>query len=344
MDKRKKEILLAIIRDYICTAEPIGSRTIAKKYNLGISSATIRNEMSDLESLGYIEHLHTSSGRIPSSKGYRFYVDDLLKPAKLTAQEKSLIENWYLERVLRLENVFSETAKIISHLTNNISFVITPRLSDMIFRCVRFAQLDSEHIVIAVMSEAGYIENKIIKLPNGTTLQDFQNVGAVINDIFSGKSLQLINDSTLKYTKERAINSAALQKILDIFSQVDSEQSGSDIYTDGTARFMEQPEFQDVNKIRDILQMLEEKAVLKEILTDRSNVKENESTNITIGAENKYDTIRDCSVIRVTYHLGTERLGTLAVLGPTRMEYAKVIAILNFINGNMMEMLKKFLS
>ena len=149
LDERKQRILQAIINDYISSAEPVGSRTIARKYDLGVSPATIRNEMADLEMLGYLEQLHTSSGRIPSSKGYRFYVDDLLPPQPMTSHEKEVIDRWYRARVKRVEEVFQETAKIISRMTKNISLVLAPQITKAAFRCLQFLPLDSHRVIAA---------------------------------------------------------------------------------------------------------------------------------------------------------------------------------------------------
>ena len=342
LDKRKQLILQAIIDDYISTAEPIGSRTIARKYNLGISPATIRNEMADLELLGYIEHLHTSSGRIPSSKGYRFYVDDLLTPTKLTGKDMELIQKWYDTKVQRLDGVFRETAKIISHLTNNISMVITPQLAESVFNYIKFVPLDNDHVIAVIMSDTGYIENKIIKMPDGTSLTDFEQMASVLNDYLSGKRISNISVGTLHKMRSQMIDTAAFNKIIDIIERSMAVKKRNHIYTEGTPQLLDQPEFHDINKVRSILLMLEEEPILRDILNTHMHGSGTNLT-VTIGQENKYSSMQDCSIIRATYHLDGQQIGTIAVLGPTRMEYSKVMAILEFINDNMTHILKKFL-
>ncbi|WP_196590100.1 heat-inducible transcriptional repressor HrcA [Pectinatus frisingensis] len=340
IDKRKQRILQAIIDDYISTAEPIGSRTIARKYNLGISPATIRNEMADLELLGYIEHLHTSSGRIPSSKGYRFYVDDLLTPTELSNKETNLIEQWYNTKVQRLEGVFRETAKIISYLTNNISMVITPQLAEATFSYIKFVALDDNHVVAAIMSDSGYIENKIIDMPAGTSFTDFEQIAAGLNNYLSGKKIGEISMNEIHKMRSQMIDTAVFNKVVNIIDHAMAGKKRNQIYTEGTPQLLDQPEFHDINKVKSILLMLEEEPILRDILNTQDS---KANLVITIGQENKYSSIQDCSVIRATYHLAGEQLGTIAVLGPTRMEYSKVIALLKFMNDNLAHILKRFL-
>ncbi len=341
LDKRKQQILQAIVDDYISTAEPIGSRTIARKYDLGISSATIRNEMADLELLGYLGHLHTSSGRVPSSKGYRFYVDDLLKPVQLTEQEISLIRQWYDTKVQRLEGVFQETAKIISHLTNNVSLVISPQLSEMIFQNIRFIPLDEQHVIAVVKGRSGYIENKIIRMPNGTSLLDFQQIAAALNAYLQGKSLRNINMASLKRLRASLISNTAFDKVINAIGQMMANDHHDRIYTEGATQLMEQPEFRDLEKVRRILLMLEEEPVLRDILYVQN--KSEGGLSVTIGQENKYNSIKDCSVVRATYNLDGRPLGTIAVLGPTRMQYGKIITLLGYMNESIAQALRRFL-
>lgn len=341
LDKRKQQILQAIIDDYISTAEPVGSRTIARKYDLGISPATIRNEMADLEFLGYIEHLHTSSGRVPSSKGYRFYVDDLLHPTRVSNKEMTLIEHWYDTKVKRLDGVFRETAKIISHLTNNISMVITPQLSEAVFNYIKFVSLDEDHVVAAVMSDAGYVENKIIKMPEGTSLLDFQQISEALNKYLAGRKISDISMNSLHDMRAQMIDTTAFNKIVDILDYALGRKKNQ-IYMEGTPHLLDQPEFHDVNKVKQILLMLEEEPVLRELLYEPAREKGRDLT-VTIGQENKYTMMKDCSIIRATYHLDGQPLGSIAVLGPTRMEYGKVMALLNFMNKNMVRILKRFI-
>lgn len=338
MDERKQRILQAIIDDYITSAEPVGSRTIARKYDLGVSPATIRNEMADLEMLGYLEHIHTSSGRIPSSKGYRFYVDDLLPPQQLTDNEKVLIDKWYQSRARRVEEVFQETAKLISRLTKNVSLVLAPQLSQAAFRCLQFLPLDDYRAIAVLVTDAGFLENKIIDIPDGATFEDFQRMAGVINGQLSGKTLDKIHSESLKRIRDEISDESLYQTALDIIRTSLDTGKKERLYLGGTTQMLEQPEFHDVDKVKDVLLMLEEEQLLKDIL----HAHQGEGLRVSIGRENQYSGIQDCSIITASYHLGGELLGTIAVLGPTRMEYGKAMTLLDYMNGHLADVIKKF--
>lgn len=337
LDERKQKILQAIIDDYISTAEPIGSRTIARKYNLGVSSATIRNEMADLELLGYLEQLHTSSGRVPSGKGYRLYVDDLLAPSKISEKEINLIASWYNSRTKSIEEVFQETAKIISRLTKNVSLVMAPQLSQSTFRCLQFVALDKNQAIVIVMTDAGFIENKIIDIPHGTSIEDLQKIATIINGHLSGLMLDEIKTSLIKKIKNE-VNLDLFEATFDSILKALAIEKKERLYLGGTTQLLSQPEFRNVEKVKDILTMLEE----EQLLCDLLNSQNGDGVTVTIGQENKYSGIKDCSIIKATYHIKGKVIGTVAVLGPTRMEYGKIITLLEFMHGNLGQILKKY--
>ena len=338
LDERKQRILQAIINDYISSAEPVGSRTIARKYDLGVSPATIRNEMADLEMLGYLEQLHTSSGRIPSSKGYRFYVDDLLPPHPMTDHEKEVIDRWYRARVRRVEEVFQETAKIISRITKNISLVLAPQITKAAFRCLQFLPLDSHRVIAVIMTDAGFVENKIIEMPAGAEFTDFQRMAQVINESLAGQSLDAIQQGSLKHIRDEIMDESLYEAAMEVIRRALDFEKRERLYLGGTTQLLEQPEFHDVERVKEILLMLEEEQLMKDILHAHLG----EGLSVTIGHENQYSGIQDCSIITATYHLDGELLGTIAVLGPTRMEYGKSMALLNYMNSNLTEIIKRF--
>ena len=338
LDERKQKILRAIINDYISTAEPIGSRTIARKYNLGVSSATIRNEMADLELLGYLEQLHTSSGRVPSGKGYRLYVDDLLAPSKISEKEINLIASWYNSRTKSIEEVFQETAKIISRLTKNVSLVMAPQLSQSTFRCLQFVALDKNQAIVIVMTDAGFIENKIIDIPHGTSIEDLQKIATIINGHLSGLMLDEIKTSLIKKIKNE-VNLDLFEATFDSILKALAIEKKERLYLGGTTQLLSQPEFRNVEKVKDILTMLEE----EQLLCDLLNSQNGDGVTVTIGQENKYSGIKDCSIIKATYRIKGKVIGTVAVLGPTRMEYGKIITLLEFMHGNLGQILKKYI-
>lgn len=338
LDERKQRILQAVINDYITSAEPVGSRTLARKYDLGVSPATIRNEMADLEMLGYLEHLHTSSGRVPSVKGYRFYVDSLMPVQPMTDAEKALIDKWYKSKVQRLDQVFQETARIISKMTKNVSLVLAPHISNAAFRCMQFLPLDDHRAIAVVMTDAGFVENRIVEMPEGATFEDFQRMAGVINKCLTGATMGAIHGGKLKQIQEAIGDRGLYEAAMDIIGKALDTEKKERLYLGGTSQLMEQPEFHDVAKVKELLLMLEEDQLMKDILHAHLG----EGLSVSIGRENEFSGIQDCSIITATYHLDGELLGSLAVLGPTRMEYSKTVSLLNYMNQNLTEVIKRF--
>lgn len=338
IDERKQRILQAIIDDYISSAEPVGSRTLARKHDLGVSPATIRNEMADLEMLGYLEHIHTSSGRIPSSKGYRFYVDGLLPPKPMSDEEKKLIERWYKARVRRIDEVFQETARLISQVTRNVSIVLAPQISQAAFRCLQFLPLDDHRAIVVIMTDVGFVENKIVEMPSGASFEDFQRMAGVINRCLAGRTLRSVEGPAMQQIRDEIGDEKLYGSALEVIQRALDSEKKERLYLGGATHMMEQPEFHDVDRIKDILLMLEEEELIKDILHAHMG----DGLEVTIGQENEESRIKDCSIITATYHLDGELLGTIAVLGPTRMEYGKAMSLLEYMNTNLASVIRRF--
>ncbi len=337
LDERKQRILQAVIQDYISSAEPVGSRTLARKYDLGVSPATIRNEMADLEMLGYLEHIHTSSGRVPSSKGYRLYVDSLLPVQPMTDAEKVMIDKWYKAKVQQLDQVFQETAKIISKLTRNVSLVLAPQISKAAFRCMQFLPLDDHRVIAVLMTDAGFVENRIMEMPAGSSFEDFQRMAKVINGCLAGHTLGAIQNGSLKKIEAEIGDNGLYESAMTLIDKALNSQRKERLYLGGTTEMMEQPEFHNVDKVKELLIMLEKDQLMKDILKAHLG----DGLTVTIGQENEYSGIKDCSIITATYHLDGELLGSMAVLGPTRMEYGRTMSLLNYMNNNLTEVIKR---
>ena len=337
LDERKQRILQAVIQDYISSAEPVGSRTLARKYDLGVSPATIRNEMADLEMLGYLEHIHTSSGRVPSSKGYRLYVDSLLPVQPMTDAEKVMIDKWYKAKVQQLDQVFQETAKIISKLTRNVSLVLAPQISKAAFRCMQFLPLDDHRVIAVLMTDAGFVENRIMEMPAGSSFEDFQRMAKVINGCLAGHTLGAIQNGSLKKIEAEIGDNGLYESAMTLIDKALNSQRKERLYLGGTTEMMEQPEFHNVDKVKQLLIMLEKDQLMKDILKAHLG----DGLTVTIGQENEYSGIKDCSIITATYHLDGELLGSMAVLGPTRMEYGRTMSLLNYMNSNLTEVIKR---
>ncbi|CVK17454.1 MULTISPECIES: heat-inducible transcriptional repressor HrcA [Sporomusa] len=339
LDERKRQILHAIIDDYISTAEPVGSRTIARKYNLGVSPATIRNEMADLELLGYIEQPHTSAGRIPSVKGYRFYVDCLLAPPQISDKDIQLIDNWYQTKARRIDEVFQETVKVLSRVTSNVSMVLAPQVSQCTFKYLQFLPLDECRSIVVIITDTGLLENKIIEIPEGLNHEDLTRVATAINSRLGGLAIELITTPVLKDIQNDILPDPQLyERAVTLLKHVLTVDKKEKVYLGGTTQMLNQPEFRDVDKVKGLLTMLEEDRLLCDIL----HMANSDGVVVTIGQENKYTGIHDCSVVQATYRIDGQVVGTVAVLGPTRMEYGKTMSVLKFMQRHLGEILKKY--
>lgn len=339
LDERKRKVLRAIIDDYIGTAEPVGSRTIVRRYELGVSPATIRNEMADLEMLGYLEQPHTSAGRIPSAKGYRFYVDCLMDPQSLNSHEVALIKQWYDIRVKEVNEIFQETARLLSRVTHHVSLVLAPQISPCAFKYLQFLPFDETKVLGVVVTDSGFVDNKLIDIPPGITMEDLRHIAEVINNQLTGLRFDQIRAELLTDLHQQVIKHPTLfQSSVDLLRRTSLVRRGEKVFLGGTTQLLSQPEFKDLEKVKSILSMLEEDQLLCDILTPAAT----EEINVTIGEENRFTGIQQCSMVTATYSVHDQTIGTIAVLGPTRMEYARMISIMEFMTKQMEEVLKKF--
>lgn len=339
LDERKRRVLRVIIDDYINTAEPIGSRTIVRRHELGVSPATIRNEMADLEILGYLEQPHTSAGRIPSDKGYRFYVDCLMGPQQLNQHEIALIKQWYDTRVNEVDEVFQETAKLLSRVSRNVSLVLAPQIAQCAFKYLQFLPFDGQKALAVVVTDSGLVENKLMEIPEGIEMDDLRRIAEVINNQLSGLRFDQIRSELLLDIQQQVIKHPAFfRSTTDMLRRTLTVQRGEKVFLGGATQLLGHPEFKDVEKFKLILGMLEEEQLLYDILTPSAT----DEVNVTIGEENKFSGIQQCSMVTATYTIQGQTIGTLAVLGPTRMEYAKMVSMMQFMTVQMSEVLKKF--
>lgn len=334
---RQKKILRLIIEDYISTAEPVGSRTIARKHGLGLSPATIRNEMSDLEMLGYLEQPHTSAGRIPSAQAYRFYVDSMMQPDTLTDNERSLIDGWYRERMRNIDDIFRSTAKILSRMTSNVSMVLANKQVAAHFKYIRFLPLNERHAILCVVTDDGAMDNCLVDTPLGMRSEELDYLAGRISRMLEGRDMDSLSETDLQETYLQVTKDKVLLTPLNTaLKKMTARNAEQKVFLGGTRQLMNQPEFKNVERIKEILGLLEEEKVVKDLLSAGSQ----SGMRITIGSENKFSGIKDCSMVQATYRLNGEIVGTMAVLGPTRMEYAKVISVMNYLHKYLEVILK----
>lgn len=337
LSERKIKILQAIINDYIETAEPVGSRTISKKYDLGISSATIRNEMSDLEELGLIVQPHLSAGRIPSDKGYRLYVDELMQYKELKAYQIKILEEVIESSINKIDELMKETAKVVALLTNYTTMVSKPNTNKIRLKHIQLVPLDKNSIIFVSVTDTNVIKHYILNLAKVPEENMLMKLSSMLNQYLIGLTLEEITLPLIQKLKYQLGNyNEMLTPILDCITDVIQKQD-TEVSLSGTKNILEYPEFNDVSKAKVLFQTFEENDILNEIVNKEGIGK----IQITIGDENSIHEIKECSIIKTTYTTGDKQLGTIGIIGPTRMDYAQVVSMLSYISKNIDEVLKR---
>ena len=339
IDERKQKVLLAIIQDYIATAEPVGSRTISRKADLGVSPATIRNEMSDLEEMGYIEQPHTSSGRVPSDLGYRYYVDFMMEKQRLTNLEQDFIRMGYESKKTEVTAVIQQTSKILSQLTNYTSIILGPQGDRSAFKHLQLVPIDTGKAMVIVITEAGFVHNKVIDVPEKLKQDDLMKISQVLDAKLQGHTVEdikrsLISEIYFELNKQKEIFNIVMELMQNDSPGLAPEDR---VYLAGSLNMLNQPEFRQIEKVKTLLSLLDQDDLLRNLMTSTS---QEEGVTISIGEENKEKGLRDCSMITATYHVDGQLIGSIGVLGPTRMEYAKVVSVVEYMTHNLEEILK----
>jgi heat-inducible transcriptional repressor len=324
MDERKKKVLQAIIQDYVATAEPVGSRTIARKYKLGVSPATIRNEMADLEELGLIEQPRTSAGRIPSDRGYRYYVDCLMERQKLTEQEEVYIRQLYAQKIQVIEALIQRTGELLAEMTNLAALVAVPQWEKNTVRYIQLVPITREQALLVMITSTGNVDHRILFVPSIVSPKDLEDISRVLNDKLGGMSLdQVCKETFQEIYRELSREREVVKVILELLEEALQTEQDERIYFDGTLNILEQPEFKDIDRLKSLLAVFDEQTYLRNFLREAPS-----GLTIRIGGENNFANFNNCSVITASYYVADTVVGTIGLLGPTRMEYAKAVAIL----------------
>jgi len=321
---RQLLILRAIVDDYIKTAQPVGSRTLSKRDDVTFSSATIRNEMADLEEMGLIEKPHTSAGRVPSESGYRFYVDHLIQPGALTARETRALRSLFAHSANENDRLIKHTADLLGELTHYTALVLGPKQEQHRLHHLELIPLADGKVVIVLVTETGHVEHKTLTLPEALSKEATDRLMERLNHTLQGTPLSLLGrriaEEMQRYRSEHSEQTALLSNALEIVLS-DQRRESPSIYLGGKAYMFDQPEFQDVTKLRPVLELIEKQEALLDFMTPELD----NQILITIGSENNVDALKDCSVIRAHYSVDGVSLGTLAVIGPKRMDYSRGI-------------------
>ncbi len=333
MDDRKQRVLMAIVQDFIATAEPVGSRTIAKKYKLGVSPATIRNEMADLEELGYIEQPHTSAGRIPSQQGYRYYVDYLMKRKELTVKEEALIRRQFEKKVRDVGQVIQKAGQLLSHLTQCASMIMSPQIGTSSFKHIQLIPMRPSQAMVIVVMDNGTLHHRVIEVPESITSNDMETISGVLNAKLQGLTIESIKVTLMK---EIYLELARHKHILDLAMELLQEglllKAEDKIYLGGVFNMLNQPEFHNIEKVKTLMSIIEQEKMLCELL---SNQGDPGVVTVRIGDEIMNQEIKECSMITAPYSICGKQVGSIGVLGPTRMEYAKVVSIVESMTRNL---------
>jgi len=328
LSKRNKQILISLINEYILTAEPVGSRRIAKKYNINVSSATIRNVMSDLEEMGLLHQPHTSAGRVPTERALRFYVNNILKVKSLNPAEKKRIRMRYKFSDLEASDIIKQTSEVLSTLSRHMSIVSAPKLIGTILKHIEFIKISKNRILVIFVSQSGFVQNRIIEEGEDVSQDELDKYTNYLNEILEGLSLEEVKakiEEEMK--KERIIYDQLLSKALQLSKKALGEETETELYIEGQVNLLEFPEFAEVEKMKTFLHTLEEKSLLLRLL---DKTMEADGVQIFIGSETELIDIKECSIISSSYRHGKNVIGALGIIGPTRMDYLKLIPIVEY--------------
>ena len=339
LSDRKLKILHAIIQNYLETGEPVGSRTISKYTDLNLSSATIRNEMADLEELGYIIQPHTSAGRIPSDKGYRLYVDMLMEEKE---QELNEMQEQMLDKADKMEQLLKKAAKVLASNTNYATMVSTPMNSANKIKFIQLSMVDEEQIIAVIVLGGNVIKNKIINIDEPLSNENLLKLNMLLNTTLNGMSIEEINLGLIARLKEQAgIHSAVIGNVLDAVADAIQIDEDMQIYTSGATNIFKYPELSDNQSAQEIISAFEEKQQLTELVTQTLAKEDNTGIQVYIGDETPVQTMKDCSVVTATYELGDGMKGTIGIIGPKRMDYEHVLKSMKRLQNELDRMFHK---
>ena len=339
LSDRKLKILHAIIQNYLETGEPVGSRTISKYSDLNLSSATIRNEMADLEELGYIIQPHTSAGRIPSDKGYRLYVDMLMSEKE---QELTEMQDQMLEKADKMDQLLKQAAKVLANNTNYATLVSSPMNNGNKIKFIQLSMVDEEQVIAVIVLGGNVIKNKIIDVDEPLSNESLLKLNMLLNTTLNGMPIEEINLGLIARLKEQAgIHSEVIGNVLDAVADAIQIDEDMQIYTSGATNIFKYPELSDKQSAQEIINAFEEKQQLTELVTQTLSREDNTGIQVYIGDETPVDTMKDCSIVTATYELGEGVKGTIGIVGPKRMDYEHVLSSMKRLQSELDQMFHK---
>ncbi len=337
LDERKRRVMRAIVEAYVHNAQPVGSRTIARDYDLGVSPATIRNEMSDLEGMGYLEQPYTSAGRVPSDLGYRFYVDQLVMVSGPSREQLDRIRRVLERRVSAVEVVLQTAGRILAEVTDCLAVVAAPYPEDSTLNAVEIIPLRPGRAMLLVITEEGFVQNQILDLPDDAGIETLRHVSQVLTRFLQGHSLEDVAHGLIWREMRSELNYC--QRLLDVAAEAlgDRDSTQADFHLEGAVNIMKQPEFQDVRRAQKVLTALSQHSVIRDMFRPFPV----EGVFALIGRENVYEDIWDCSLISAVYFIDGRPSGRLGVLGPRRMNYGRIMGVVEAITEAVSDVLSR---
>ncbi len=333
LDDRKLKILQAVIRNYLETGEPVGSRTISKYTDLNLSSATIRNEMADLEEQGYILQPHTSAGRIPSDKGYRLYVDNMMREKEREVEELKVM---LLEKEDKMEHLLKQVARVLADSTNYTTMISAPAVHRNKLKFIQLSRVDEKQLLAVIVMEGNVIRNNILEVQETLDDETILKLNILLNTNLNGLSIDEINLAQITLLKQKAgIHSEIISGVIDAVAEGIRGDEDLQIYTSGANNIFKYPELADGQRASEIISAFEEKKQLTELVHDTLADENNTGIQVYIGEETPMENMKDCSVVTATYELGSGMKGTIGVIGPRRMDYEKVVDALKNLKKQM---------
>jgi heat-inducible transcriptional repressor len=325
LDKRKAFILATVVYEYVATAEPVGSNTLTQKYRLGVSSATIRNEMAELEAQGYLVQPHTSAGRVPSDAGYRTYVDQLMRPEPLQTDEQRRIQDEFRAASRELDEAIEHTTRLLGQLSRNVAFIVSPQRDTQAFRHVQLIWLSERSGLAIIVTSLGVAAQMPFEHAPDVEADDLTRLSNRLNAEFSGRMMGAITGPELvRVARDAGVSADLAATLARAFADATRSDEPPSVVSSGAQHLLDQPEFQDLRKLRSILRIIEEQKALYDLVADSMTL---DAPAVKIGHELGSDEITECSVVTVPYRFGDETVGVLAILGPRRMPYARLLAL-----------------
>lgn len=341
LDERKREILRSVVIDYIHTAEPVSSRTLARRHHLGFSPATIRNEMADLEDFGFLEQPHTSAGRVPSDKGYRFYVNELMDPAELTLTEAEAVRQRMMARLYEVQEVIRESSRILNAFTRYTSVALAPSGRRRSYQHLKLVPLDGERLLLVLVTDPGFVANRLARVEKVPDTDELAKLSTDLTRVVKSRAAGEIGPDVKRQIQDVTGVGSLAEEVISLLEQAGQEDAPGGFFVEGATAILEQPEFRDLERVRSFLGLFEGGNVIAHALEDLG--RDSGNVVVVIGSENPRGPLQDLGIVAAGYESSGEIVGTLGVIGPKRMDYQRAVSLVGCVARHLSESLAALL-